>query len=115
MLYVQRSHPSLLWRNLCRAPCSVLLFFSGVPTAEKPQARRVYLSGDARAWAAYRAYLDETSILIPIPPTLYRPLPKVIKRTILLDFPLYRFDEPEAPLDDATSQTGTQAETQAES
>ena len=89
---------------------SVLLFFSGVPTAEKPQARRVYLNGDSNAWAAYRAYLDETSILIPIPPTLYRPLPKVVKRTILLDFPLYQFDVSEAAPGDATSRTGTQAE-----
>lgn len=88
----------------------VLLFFSGVPTAEKPQARRVYLSGDANAWAAYRAYLNETSILIPIPPALYRPLPKVVKRTILLDFPLFQFDESEATPDVATSQTGSQAE-----
>ncbi|KAH9998705.1 hypothetical protein BJV77DRAFT_707955 [Russula vinacea] len=54
----------------------VLLFFSGIPTAEKPQARRVYLSGDANAWEAYRAYLDDTSILIPIPPALYRPCPR---------------------------------------
>jgi hypothetical protein len=53
--------------------------------------------------------------LIPIPPTLYRPLPKVVKRTILLDFPLYRFDASEAAPDDATSQTGTQAGAQAES
>ena len=75
-----------------------------------PQARRVYLSGDANAWAAYRAYLDETSILIPIPPSLYRPLPKVVKRTILLDFPFYQFDESKAAPDDVTSRTVTQAE-----
>ena len=72
---------------------SVLLFFSGIPTAEKPQARRVFLSGDADAWATYRTYLDETSILIPLPPALYRPLPKTVKRTVLLDFPFYQFDE----------------------
>jgi len=87
----------------------VLLFFSGVPTAEKPQARRVYLSGDANVRTAYRAYLDETSILIPIPPALYRPLPKAVKRTILLDFPIYQYEESEAAPDDATSRTGTQA------
>ncbi|KAH9963483.1 hypothetical protein BGW80DRAFT_829350 [Lactifluus volemus] len=71
----------------------VLLFFSGIPTAEKPLARRVFLSGDADAWATYRTYLDETSILIPLPPALYRPLPKVVKRTVLLDFPFYQFVE----------------------
>jgi len=78
--------------------------------AEKPLARRVYLSGDANAWAAYRAYLDKTSTLIPIPPALYRPLPNAVKRTIQLDFPLYQFDESEAAPDDATSRTGSQTE-----
>jgi hypothetical protein len=89
-------------------PHSVLLFFSGIPTAEKPQAHRVYLSGDANAWAAYRAYLDDTSILIPIPPALYRPLPTVVKRSILLDFPFYQFDESDAA-DDATTRTQTES------
>jgi hypothetical protein len=86
------------WLNLRRGHItySVLLFFSGIPTAEKPQARRAYLGGDAGAREEYRAYLDETSILIPLPPALYRPLPKVVKRTILLDFPFYQFDESEA-------------------
>jgi hypothetical protein len=79
--------------NCFFARFSVLLFFSGIPTAEKPLARRVFLSGDADAWATYRTYLDETSILIPLPPALYRPLPKVVKRTVLLDFPFYQFDE----------------------
>jgi hypothetical protein len=90
---------------LYRPARSVLLFFSGIPTAEKPQAQRVYLSGDANAWEAYRAYLDDTSILIPIPPALYRPLPKVVKRTILFDFPLYQFDESEAADDATTTRT----------
>jgi len=67
------------------------------------------------ARAAYRAYLDETSVLVPIPPTLYRPLPKVLKRTILLDFPLYRFDESEAAPDDATTTSQAGIGTQAES
>lgn len=44
-------------------------------------------------WANYKRYLSRTSILIPIPPPLYRPLPEWIKRTILLDLPMYRFDE----------------------
>jgi hypothetical protein len=64
----------------------------------------VYLSGDADAWAAYQSYLEETSILIPIPPALYRPLPKTVKRTILLDFPYYQFDRSDA-VDEATTRT----------
>ena len=69
----------------------------------------MYLCGDANAWAAYRAYLDDTSILIPIPPVLYRPLPTAVKRTVLFDFSFYQFDESEAAADDAPT-TRTQAE-----
>jgi hypothetical protein len=47
----------------------------------------------ANAWQQYQAYLKKTSILIPIPPFIYQPFPEVVKRTVLLDFPLYRFDE----------------------
>ena len=60
-------------------------------------------------------YLDETSILIPIPPALYRPLPKAVKRTILLDFPIYQFEESEAAPDDTTSRAGTEAARSVES
>ena len=44
-------------------------------------------------WDNYKAYLRRTSIVIPCPPALYKPLPEWFKRTVLLDFPIYRFDE----------------------
>lgn len=86
------------------------MFASGVPTAEKPTAKKFFLmshsppspsslsSSDATpeypdAWPKYKAYLASTSLIIPIPPSLYRRLPEWIKRTLLLDFPFYRFDE----------------------
>ena len=75
------------------------MFGSGLPTAEKPTAKRYFLMScgdDARepgAWKNYKAYLNRTSILIPLPPTLYSRLPDVIKKTVFLDFPIYRFDE----------------------
>lgn len=77
------------------------MFGSGLPTAEKPTAKRYYLlsygahaeDDHSNAWRQYKAYLKKTSILIPLPPALYRPLPNIIKRTLLLDFPIYRFDE----------------------
>lgn len=92
------------------------MFLSGLPTAEKPAAKKMFLmshSPDSNSptserelnssfsnpepkndtWANYKQYLSKTSILIPIPPQLYRPLPEVVKRTLLLDFPFYRFDE----------------------
>ncbi|KAK1229620.1 hypothetical protein PQX77_007313 [Marasmius sp. AFHP31] len=77
----------------------LLMFASGMPTAEKPQARKFFLmshgpdSNNSSAWSNYKEYLRSTSILIPIPPQVYRPLPAVVKRTLLLDLPIYRFDE----------------------
>lgn len=41
----------------------------------------------------YQAYLQSTSILIPLPPALYCPLPVWLKRSVLLDFPVYQFHE----------------------
>ena len=80
---------------------SLLLFGSGVPTAEKPTAERFYLLTYApsnkgqfpNAWKAYKEYLRSTSILLPLPPSLYRPLPRWMKRWLLLDLPLFEFDE----------------------
>ncbi|KAF7971277.1 hypothetical protein HWV62_21520 [Athelia sp. TMB] len=79
----------------------LLMFGSGLPTAEKPTAKKYYLLSHgaqakeeyANAWRQYKVYLKKTSILIPLPPALYRPLPEFVKRTLLLDFPIYRFDE----------------------
>lgn len=44
-------------------------------------------------WENYKRYLWRTSILIPIPPVVYAPLPEWLKRTVLLDLPIYNFDE----------------------
>ncbi|KAK4049998.1 hypothetical protein OIV83_003822 [Microbotryomycetes sp. JL201] len=77
----------------------LLLFASGIPTAEKPTAKKYYLmshGADREAgdkWAEYKAYLNRTSILFPIPPSLYRPLPRWVKTYILLDLPMYHFQE----------------------
>jgi len=77
----------------------LLMFASGIPTAEKPQAKKYFLLSNGinakdehkTAWLRYQEYLRSTSILIPIPPALYRPLPKLLKM-VLLDFPMYNFD-----------------------
>lgn len=73
----------------------LLIFGSGIPTAEKPQAKRIYVLShkdgaseeESTGWVLYKEYLNQTSILIPIPQTLYRPLPTFVKRYILLDLP----------------------------
>jgi hypothetical protein len=87
----------------------LLMFASGIPTAEKPTAKKYFLMSHATrsssssnlsdspeypdAWEKYKNYLASTSILLPIPPLLYRPLPSWLKKTVLLDFPMYSFDE----------------------
>ncbi|KAF9048286.1 DUF1295-domain-containing protein [Hymenopellis radicata] len=77
----------------------LLMFASGVPTAERPQAERYYLktygpdSQSPHAWTNYMVYRNRTSILVPMPPSLYAVLPKWLKQTILLDFPFYSFSE----------------------
>lgn len=77
------------------------MFGSGLPTVEKPAAKKFFLMSNSRnadatyanAWQQHQAYLKKTSILIPIPPFIYQPIPQIIKRTVLLDFPFYQFDE----------------------
>ncbi|WWC59242.1 uncharacterized protein I303_101792 [Kwoniella dejecticola CBS 10117] len=95
----------------------LLLFASGLPTAEKPTAKKFFLmsypsvregqldpSGNSSSrfstpeaendiWANYKAYLKRTSIIIPFPPSLYVHFPEWVKRSILLDLPTFRFDE----------------------
>jgi len=77
----------------------LLMFGSGIPTAEKPQAKKYYLMShgpdahDENAWFMYKEYLNRTSILVPFPPALYRHLPNSLKRSIFLDFPMYGFTE----------------------
>ncbi|KAI0716425.1 hypothetical protein C8Q76DRAFT_724176 [Earliella scabrosa] len=86
----------------------LLLFGSGVPTAEKPTAQKFYQmaypddGSDTghdyaerqpanAAWANYQTYRAQTSILLPFPPALYRVLPQWLKRTVLLDLPMYEW------------------------
>jgi len=81
---------------------TLLLFgISGLPLQE-PQAQKKMYKSDKRD--QYAAYLAKTSIVLPIPPALYRPLPKAIKRTILLDFPFYQYDPSKDDERDADAQ-----------
>ncbi|KZT27797.1 DUF1295-domain-containing protein [Neolentinus lepideus HHB14362 ss-1] len=79
----------------------LLMFGSGIPIAEKSQGQKFYTmaygsdtpDSNPEIWRKYQGYLRSTSILIPIPPVVYRPLPKILQRTILLDLPIYQFGE----------------------
>lgn len=84
----------------------LLLFVSGLPPSERPKAKSRYEKGDN--WDQYRRWLDRTSILIPFPPRWYAKMPRLLKRTLFLEFPIYVFDpakhstlsRPEASADD---------------
>lgn len=67
------------------------MLVSGLPLSERPGAKRRYEKGGA-TWENYRRYLERTSILIPLPPVLYEKFPTWVKRTVLLEFPMYVFD-----------------------
>jgi len=68
----------------------LLMFVSGLTLQERPGAKKRYENG--KNWDGYSRYLHRTSILIPFPPQLYARLPVFIKRTVLLEFPIYVFD-----------------------
>lgn len=69
---------------------ALLLFVSGLTLQERPSAKKRYEAGDN--WEGYQRYLERTSILIPLPPLIYLKMPMWIKRTVLLEWPMYVFD-----------------------
>ncbi|CAE6418256.1 unnamed protein product [Rhizoctonia solani] len=77
----------------------LLIFGSGIPTAQKPTAKKFYLLSNGpnathgNAWQNYQRYMKRTSVLIPFPPALYERLPQSIKTVFLLDLPMYQFHE----------------------
>src|SRR5271156_5239096 len=65
----------------------LLMFVSGLTLQEVPNAKKRYQKD--LNWDAYCEYLHRTSILIPIPPVIYAPMPTILKRTLFLEFPIY--------------------------
>lgn len=69
----------------------LLLFLSGIPLSEKGAQKR-YLSEDNKDEEARQIYLEyrkATSPLIPMPKTIYRALPLIIKRIFFFEFAMY--------------------------
>lgn len=104
----QRGHSALLGTVISPLfTFALLMFLSGVPLSEKPTQQKYFLmshSGESLPpygkqqtqedpWSRYLAFRDRTSLLFPIPTFLYKPLPKFVKTWLLLDLPLYQFDE----------------------
>lgn len=69
---------------------TLLMFVSGLNLQERPRAKKIYEKGEG--WPEYATYLHRTSMLLPFPPQLYKNLPNLIKQTVFLEFPMYRFD-----------------------
>jgi len=84
---------------------TLLLFVSGLTLQERPSAKKRYEAGDN--WDSYVRYLQRTSILIPLPPQIYAHVPVWLKRTVLLEFPMYVFD-PAKHADGAMGQRGAE-------
>ncbi|CAM9992241.1 unnamed protein product [Pylaiella littoralis] len=80
---------------------TILLFASGIPTVESSWAKKY--GGSDSFWE----YRERTSILIPMPPGLYKPLPQVVKAWLLLEWPFYQGDD----ADDAATHTLSQQHT----
>ena len=68
----------------------LLMFVSGLPLQEIPNAQKRYQK--SLNWESYQSYLHKTSILIPLPLAIYAPMPVWLKRTLLLEFPMYVFN-----------------------
>jgi steroid 5-alpha reductase family enzyme len=72
----------------------LLLFVSGIPLLEASADKKHGTKPE------YRDYKRRTSVLLPIPPALYVCFPEAVKRTLLLDFPLYN------PMNKGVPETG---------
>jgi len=64
----------------------ILLFLSGMPTAEGKGLRRIADRGDLEDW---NKYASETSPLIPVPG--YSQVPPILKYLCCCEFPMYQY------------------------
>lgn len=71
----------------------LLLFVSGLTLQERPGAKKKFEADGpgGTQWRQFQSWLDGTSILIPMPPALWRVLPPFVKRTVGLEWPIYVF------------------------
>lgn len=93
-----------LWASILSPVFTMFLLvgLSGLPLTQKPTGRKFFLMSNAArtdddpecasAWTRYKEYVQQTSVLIPLPNCLYRRFPEPL-RWLFFDFPIYRFDE----------------------
>lgn len=91
--------------------CTLLLFVSGLTLQERQSAKKKYESDgpNGESWLQYKRWTENTSILIPMPPAIWKALPAFVKRTIGFEWPMYVF-VPEKHADMAKVKRNTQEE-----
>lgn len=67
----------------------VLLFVSGLPTAEGQSLKRFYMGDDKGA--KWEEYAQGTSPIIPFPRSLYRRIPATIKKMFCCEYDRYKY------------------------
>lgn len=72
----------------------LLVFVSGLPTAEGANLKRYYSGVTVEQAERYKTYRADTSILVPMAPAVWRLLPTVLRRTFLFEWPMYEYKAP---------------------
>lgn len=73
----------------------ILLFLSGMPTAEGKNLARFFKTEESAD--AYREYFDKTSPIILFPPALYSRMPPFIKKAFFFEYDMYKYREKVLP------------------
>lgn len=73
--------------------CTLLLFVSGLTLQERQSAKKKYESDgpDGEGWLQFKRWTEQTSILVPMPPALWKALPRAAKGTVGFEWPMYVF------------------------
>lgn len=71
----------------------ILLFLSGMPTAEGPEQARFMRTPESAA--AYLVYRNRTSPLLLLPPCVYAVVPKPLRCLFCCEFPMYAYSPKE--------------------
>lgn len=79
---------------------AILLFLSGMPSAEGDNQARFMKTPSNRA--EYEAYRARTSPILPVPSCIYALLPRLVRQLFCCEFPMYECSE--AAADDSESE-----------
>ena len=74
--------------------CTLLLFVSGLTLQERPGAKKRFEEHgpNGQSWLQHKRWLERTSILLPMPQTVWVKLPAIVRRTVGFEWPMYVFN-----------------------